>query len=296
MVEDPNTALIDSWRLSLHDKRPRTVGLYVDCARIFTEWLASTGRSPDLLAVTRRDVEAWFAHQTDVGLSQSTKRSRWIALRSLYRFLHDEEEIDADPMAGVKVAKADPAPVAVLSDDDLAKMFAACSGTDFHSRRDLAILRTLAATGLRLAEVAGLEVADVDLATRLVVVRHAKADRTRVGRIDPTTAAAIDRYKRRRARHRLASSPALWLGDRGVFTRKGIAGMVSARAKQAGLGHVHPHQLRHTWAHRWLAKGGNEGDLQKLGGWSNGEVMRRYGSSLAVDRALANYDNVMRDL
>jgi integrase/recombinase XerD len=50
--------------------------------------------------------------------------------------------------------------------------------------------------------------------------------------------------------------------------------------------------LRHTFAHRFLSAGGNDGDLQKLGGWANAEVMRRYGATRAVDRALAAYDTI----
>lgn len=68
--------------------------------------------------------------------------------------------------------------------------------------------------------------------------------------------------------------------------------MPNKRATQAGIGHVHPHQRRHTWADRWLRAGGNEGDLQRLGGWESAEIMRRYGAARAVDRALAAYDTV----
>ena len=57
----------------------------------------------------------------------------------------------------------------------------------------------------------------------------------------------------------------------------------------AGLGHIHPHQLRHSWADRWLAAGGTEGDLMRLGGWDSSQTMRRYGAVRATDRALAAY-------
>jgi integrase len=77
-----------------------------------------------------------------------------------------------------------------------------------------------------------------------------------------------------------------------------VPSILSKRATAAGIGHVHPHMLRHTWADAYLSGGGNEGDLQKLGGWENSDIMRRYGSARATDRALAAYDDVdhMRDL
>jgi integrase len=125
-----------------------------------------------------------------------------------------------------------------------------------------------------------------------VVVRHGKGDKARVVRFDAATAAALDRYKRVRARHRCAASPALWIGHRGRMTRKGVPMMLNKRAALAGIDHVHPHQLRHTWADRWLRAGGNEGDLQRLGGWESAEIMRRYGEARAVDRALTAYDAI----
>ena len=59
------------------------------------------------------------------------------------------------------------------------------------------------------------------------------------------------------------------------------------RARAAGLGDVHPHQLRHSWAHDALANGTSEGDAMQLGGWSNRKMLSRYGAELAADRAIA---------
>jgi site-specific recombinase XerD len=286
VTDTANQALLDSWRLSLHNKQPRTIALYLTEAARFAAW-----HGGDLLAVTRQDVEAWIAEQQAAGLSKATIRSRWIALRNLFGWLVDEDELDESPLARVKVPKPDSPPPDVLDPGQLRALLRACDGRTFEDRRDAALIRFMAATGLRVSEVCSLELGDIDYRNRLATVRG-KGDKVRVVRFDPATAAALDRYRRARARHRLAARRELWIGFRGPLTRKGVPSILDKRAGMAGLDHIHAHMFRHLFAHRWLAAGGNEGDLQRLGGWANAEVMRRYGSAQATDRALRAYDTV----
>lgn len=289
-----NAGFIESWALSLHDKQPSTRALYVRTMDWFADWLTANGRPRDavgdLLAVARQDADAWFSAQRAEGLASATLRSRWIALRSFYSWAHDEEEITENPMVRVKVDKADPPPIRVLDDTDLTRLLKACEGTGFLERRDLAIVRVLVSTGLRLAELASLQLEDVDLSKRVLFVRHGKGDKARFTRFDAATAQALDRYKRARARHRYAHLPWLWLSRDGRLTVKGVPFLLQRRAEMAGIGHIHAHQLRHTWAHRLKSAGMTDSDLKELGGWASDEVMRRYGSAQAIDRALAAYD------
>jgi site-specific recombinase XerD len=286
-VADDTEALITSWTLALHDRADSTRALYADVVRRFARTLPG-----GLLEATRRDCQAYFAGQRALGRAQATMRSRWIALRSFYAWATDEGEIDENPMAEVKVARAEPPPPTVPDDDDLAKLFKVCAGREFHQRRDLGMIRLAAATGMRVAELCALRVDDVDLANRLVVIRRGKGDRRRVARVDPETGAALDRYLRARARHKKAALPQLWLSRFGAFGRKGAMAMLPRRCDEAGVPRMHWHLLRHRFAHEYLRRGGQEGDLQKLGGWEDASVMRRYGSALAVDRALAGYDDL----
>ncbi|MCB1014384.1 MAG: tyrosine-type recombinase/integrase [Acidimicrobiales bacterium] len=302
-VGKANAALLESWHLDLlspvrpgsRPKRPRTIGLYLDEVNRFATWLADHGRPEDnpgdLADVSHGDVVAWVADLRANALSPSTIRSRWIALRSLYGWAAEEDVVPSNPIARVVVPKAEEAAPDVLDDDEINALLDACKGTAFNDRRDLALVRLMLASGLRVSEVCGLHLGDVDLRARMVMVTDGKGGRARAGRFDPATAAAIDRYRRQRGRHRLADRPELWIGHRGPLSRKGVPSILDKRAALAGLGHVHPHQLRHTWAHRAKRAGASSEDLQKLGGWTDPSVMARYGASLAEERALAAYDD-----
>ena len=77
--------------------------------------------------------------------------------------------------------------------------------------------------------------------------------------------------------HRLADTAALWLGDRGKpFDYDGLHKTLAMRAAAAGIDGFHPHRLRHTAAHRWLAAGGSEGGLMAVAGWTRPDMLLRY--------------------
>lgn len=297
-TEEANAALLESWELDLRSpvdgsrpKQPRTVRLYLEEVHRFVKWLGAHDRTTDLHDVGRDDIVAWVADLRGHGLSASTIRSRWIALRSLYRWATAEEIIEENPIATIVVARADEPPPDVLDDETIKALLKACAGTTFNDRRDMALFRFMLATGLRVSEAVGVGVADLDLSVRIAVV-HGKGGRSRVVRFDPATAAALDRYKRARGRHKLARRPELWLGHRGPLTRKGVPTILEKRAALAGVGHVHPHQTRHTFAHRMKKAGASSEDLMKLAGWADQASLRRYGSHLATERALSAYDDI----
>lgn len=177
-------------------------------------------------------------------------------------------------------------PPAVLTDDELRSLLPTCAGKLYRDRRDLAILRLFLDTGMRLAELTGLKLEDLDLNYDAAVVLG-KGRRPRICQFGRKTALAIDRYLRVRSQRHDADHPALWLGNGGPMTVTGIGDVVRRRAAPASIVGLNPHRFRHTFAHAWLAAGGAEIDLMQLAGWRSRSMLARYGASAAGERARA---------
>jgi len=171
----------------------------------------------------------------------------------------------------------------------LRRLIKACQGRQFTDRRDEAIVRLMAETGVRAGEAISMQLADVDLSRGLATVRRGKGGRGRIVPFGSQTAAALDRYIRARRTHRLAEGGALWLGADGwrTFSYHALHRCLKERAASAGIAGFHPHKLRHTAATRWLAAGGSEGGLMAVAGWSSREMLDRYTAATASDRAAA---------
>jgi site-specific recombinase XerD len=280
-------ALLASWQLAMRAERkaPGTIKTYSDGVNGFLRWCDSNCAMPEL---TKPTVQRFVADLLDSGAEAATVHARHKALRRFAAWLVDEGELDADPLLGSKAPRVDRKVVHALTDDQLRLLIKACQGKSLRDRRDEAIVRVMAETGMRAGEVIGLTVADVDLHGGLVTVRRGKGGKGRVAPIGPQTATAIDRYLRTRRAHRLADTGSLWLGGGGkTFGYHGLHGTLRERARAAGINGFHLHLLRHTAATRWLRAGGSEGGLMAVAGWERREMIDRYTGASAAERAAA---------
>jgi len=205
-------------------------------------------------------------------------------------------------MAGLKPPHVPDKPVPVFTAGDLPQLERACAGRGYAQRRDAALIAVFTATGIRLSELAGIRYdagdpgrSDVDLWHREITVRG-KGRKTRTVKISFDAARSLDRYLRVRARHAQAYRPQLWLGagSRGPMTASGIYQVIVRRGRECGV-EVFPHRFRHHFSHTWLDRGGAEGDLMELNGWTSPQMLRRYGASARSARARRSYDRIMED-
>ena len=212
----PLQPMISSFELHLRaeKKSPKTIRTYIEAA----QWLAAEYLIPNEIKfwadVTARHVQEWTITLLD-RYSDSYASNQFRALQQFFKWHATEDPDDPrpNPMANLKPPKVAEKLVPVFTDDELAALLATCKGGGFQNHRDYAIISLFKDAGIRLSELAGLRLDDVNPASREATVTG-KGDKQRTVRFTYDTARALDRYSRERAKQPMSRIPVLWLGVR----------------------------------------------------------------------------------
>ena len=253
---DPLVRDLRGYLLTERKRSPLTVAAYERDLMEFTAFLRDTEASVSLQAVKPTQIRRYIAHLFDArGCDSRTVCRKLSSIRALYRFLKITGILENDPAAaipGPSIAKKRPAPLKV---DEVMKLLrtSLAGRTDAAQRRDNAIMELFYASGLRRAELAGVRLADVDLAERTIRVTG-KGNKERLVVINRAAADAIEAYLRVRQR---SADPALFLGRGGkALTPKHVWRIFRDIYRVSGIQkHASPHTLRHSFATHLVENG-----------------------------------------
>lgn len=216
--------------------------------------------------VTLEDLQAYFAGLESRGLAAGSRARRLSALRQFYRFLQREERLAANPVELLDSPRLPLKLPQVLSESEVEALLSAVDPATPLGQRDAALLEVLYATGLRVSELVGLTLKQVDL--RRGVVRP--LGKGRKERLVPMVSRAVEKLKLylEQGRPRLLkgkTSPYLFVNQRGgPLSRQGFWKILRRYARLAGTRQLSPHTLRHSFATHLLSRGANLRVLQLL--------------------------------
>jgi integrase/recombinase XerD len=260
-----------TWLAAEKGRSRNTIMAYRRDLRRYTAWL--DGRGLALTAVQEGDILDHLAALRADGLSDSSVARALVPIRSLHRFLVEEERTEIDPSAAIEPPHVPRGLPKALPEDEVAALLAAPVGDDPIARRDRAILEVLYGTGLRVSELVGLSLADVDLDSALLrafgkgskerlVPVGSHAIRALVAWLEPGGRGALvpARWRRR------GDAEAVFLGARGGrLSRQGAWEVLRRHGTSVGLAdRLSPHVLRHSCATHMLDHGADIRAVQEL--------------------------------
>ncbi len=227
-------------------------------------------------ALTRAAIRSFLAAAHAQGISRASAARKLAAVRTFLRYLRREGALEDDPGALVPTPKREVRIPAHLSETEVTALLEAASGTDVLGRRDRAILELFYASGLRLSELTGLDLDDVNGSTRMARVLG-KGGKQRLVPFNTSTATAIRAYLK--ARPELPKPcDALFINYRGTrLSTRGVDRIVRRYviASSSRLG-ISPHALRHTFATHLLQRGADLRAIQELLGHARLGTTERY--------------------
>jgi len=226
--------------------------------------------------------------------SHSTIHHYFVALSCFFTWAVGEGFLNESPMARIKVSKPKPKVVTPYSAEEIKKMLAVCNhdyehNAKFLASRNQAIILMLLDTGVRLSELVGMTISDVDSETGYVKVLG-KGAKEGVVRIGKTAQKALWRYLIYRPNNSLKE---LWLTEEGEpLLQRGVQSLIKRIKQRVGItseGSIH--RFRHTFALDFLRAGKNVFNLQYLLGHSDLHMVKRYTAALGMEYALKAHKN-----
>ena len=229
-------------------------------------WATKNGK--EIAALERKELREWIASMSREGLAPSSVARAVSAARSFFRFLMLDGHLKRHPADDLSTPQRTSYLPRFLTEEEMETLFAAPDTSTDEGVRDRALFEVMYATGVRVSEVVGLQVVDVDLQAGLVSC-HGKGNKERRVPIGKAAIHWIQKYLAVRKRLGSQSKPHLFLHRGRALTRQTAWMIIKQHAATAGVPEISPHTLRHSFATHLLQHGADSRSVQALLGHSD---------------------------
>jgi integrase/recombinase XerC len=220
--------------------------------------------------LTQNDIRAHIAGRHRQGIGSKSLQRELSAIRSFYNFLLKKHLADTNPAHYVKAPKQARKLPRTLDVDQVNGLLDAGANSALEIR-DLAMFELFYSSGLRLSELAALDLGDIDLPDGSLIVRMGKGGKSRLLPIGGKAVTAIENWLQQRLKNAAVSEPALFISTRGTrLGQRSIELRLDQWCKKKGISEsIHPHMLRHSFAGHLLESSQDLRAVQELLGHSN---------------------------
>jgi integrase/recombinase XerC len=279
--------------LSRRGASAHTLRNYASDLEQFATFLEPPGETaPDVETIDRNLLREWLSYLFAQGLTAITVRRKLAAVRSLFKFLRQEGVLTLNAAARLRTPKLPQRLPDVMPEEKTNRMLDAVdTGNPIEKpskERDVAFLELLYGCGIRVGELVGIDLENVDLNEGWLKVRG-KGNKERQVPIPERAAAAVERYLA--VRKPKPGEHALFLNNRGTrLTDRRVRDLVKFYAlATTGDSTVHPHSFRHAYATHLLADGADLRAIQELLGHARLSTTQKY-TTVSLADLMAVYD------
>lgn len=248
------------------------------------------GEAAGVESVNYLFLRKYLAHMKEKNYSKRTIARKLASLRSFFKFLYREGYIKANPASGISTPKLDKKLPIFLDTDEVAKLIESPNEGDLTGLRDRAIMETLYSTGMRVSELVGMSLNDIDFISGVIKV-FGKGKKERLAPIGDKALRAIRNYIDKRGPAKLNDKKAVFLNkNRTKLTDRSVRRIIEKYIKRVSTREgVSPHTLRHSFATHLLNRGADLRSVQELLGHMNLSTTQIY-THVTTQRLKEVYD------
>jgi integrase/recombinase XerC len=278
---------------------PHTLRNYGSDLEQFGEYLFSIEKRTDIpiKQIDRLTIREWMAALDTAGSKKTTRARKLASLRTFFDFLVREGRLDSNPAKLVATPRIERKLPSLLSIEDAVRLIETPDTNTDLGRRDRAMLEFLYATGIRVSELVGINLGDIDLRERIVRV-FGKRRKERMVPFHEHALDALMHYMEKTRPLFLNECPPAERDDQAVFlhrrggriTTRSVGRMIDKYIKQcADIHNISPHSLRHSFATHLLDQGADLRDIQELLGHARLSSTQIY-TQVSMEKMIEVYD------